>query len=163
MTVTWIKDHIVELIALLFSLASVIASLATGLANAFRSEPFALFAWSVFLLVFGMTVGWLLRGMNVAVRSSSLQFLHGHRAIEYVENQPDAFKEIISDAFDNGGVCYASFLDSDMRILAARGFFEAPDAHDAVSECTWALKPKVIQMIKKHPECLLVDDGGEAA
>lgn len=158
----WIKDHIIELIALLVSFASVIISLATGLANAFRCEPFALLAWSIFLLVLGVATGWLLRGLSVALCSSSLQILRGRRAIEYIENQPDVFKEIIREAFGNGGVCYELISDSEMRILAARGFFEAPDVHNDIFECAWALKPKVIKMIKRHPECLLVDEYGDS-
>lgn len=152
---TWIKDHVIEIIALLVSMASAIASIATGLGNAFRTEPLALLTWTIFLLVIGLNAGWLLRGIINVVTSSGLHYLNGRRAVEYIENQPDVFKEIIRDAFDNGGVCYELLLDSDMRILASRGFFEAPDVHDVVSECTWALKPKVIELIEKHPECLM--------
>lgn len=160
---TWIKDHVIEIIALLVSMASAIASIATGLGNAFRTEPLTLLTWTIFLLVIGLNVGWLLRGIINDVTSSGLHYLNGRRDVEYFENQPDVFKEIIRDAFDNGGVCYEPLLDSEMRILAARGFFEAPDVHDVISECAWTLKPKVIEMIKRHPECLLVDEYGDAS
>ena len=151
---TWVKDHAVEIIALLVSMASAITSIATGLGNAFRTEPLALFAWTVFLLVIGISAGWLLRGIITVIADSSLYFLNGRRAVEYLDNQPDAFKEIIRGAVENGGVCYEQFLDSNMRILVSRGLFEAPDVHDPFSESTWALKPKVIKLIERHPECL---------
>lgn len=56
---TWVKDHAVEIIALLVSLASAITSVATGLGNAFKAEPLALRTLTVFLLVIGIIVGWL--------------------------------------------------------------------------------------------------------
>ena len=81
--------------------------------------------------------------------------MNDRHAVKYLENQPDVFKEIIRNAYDNGGVCYELILDSNMRILTSRGFFEAPDFYDPISECTWALKPKVIELIEKHPKCLM--------
>lgn len=72
---TWVKDHAVEIIALLVSLASAITSVATGLGNAFKAEPLALLTLTVFLLVIGIIVGWLLRGLNSVISDSSLQFL----------------------------------------------------------------------------------------
>ena len=44
---TWVKDHAVEIIALLVSLASAITSVATGLGNAFKAEPLALLTLTV--------------------------------------------------------------------------------------------------------------------
>ena len=152
----WVKDHAIEIITLLVSVASAITSIATGLGNVFRTEPLALTAWTVFLLVIGISAGWFLRRIITVISNSSLQLLNGRRAVEYLENQPETFKEIIRDAYENGGVCYALSLDSDMRILASRGFFEAPDFQDAIFECTWALKPKAIALIEKHPECLMM-------
>ena len=155
LSMTWVKDHAVEIIALLVSLASAITYVATGLGNAFKAEPLTLRTLTVFLLVIGIIVGWLLSGLNSVISDSSLQFLNDRHAVKYLENQPDVFKEIIRNAYDNGGVCYELILDSNMRILTSRGFFEAPDFHDPISECTWALKPKVIELIEKHPKCLM--------
>ena len=152
---TWVKDHAIEIIALLVSMASAITSIATGLGNAFRTEPLALHTWTAFLLVVGINAGWLIRGIITVIASSGLQFMNERHAVKYLENQPDAFKEIISDALENDGVYYEQFLDSDMRILASRGIFEAPNVNVGISECTWALKPKVIELIRKHPECLM--------
>lgn len=106
LSMTWVKDHAVEIIALLVSLASAITSVATGLGNAFKAEPLALLTLTVFLLVIGIIVGWLLRGLNSVISDSSLELLNDRHAVKYLENQPDVFKEIIRNAYDNGGVCY---------------------------------------------------------
>jgi len=53
----WVKDHAIEIITLLVSVASAITSIATGLGNVFRTEPLALTAWTVFLLVIGISAG----------------------------------------------------------------------------------------------------------
>lgn len=154
----WIKDHIVEIIALLVSLASAITSIATGLEKAFRTEPLALLTWTVFLLVIGITAGWFFKGTIAAIASSGMKLLSTRQSVEYLKNQPDEFKEIICEALDNGGVYYEHFFDADMRILTSRGLFEAPDVHDAITECTWALTPKVIKLAKQHPESLMVSE-----
>lgn len=72
LSMTWVKDHAVEIIALLVSLASAITSVATGLGNAFKAEPLALLTLTVFLLVIGIIVGWLLRGLNSVISDSSI-------------------------------------------------------------------------------------------
>ena len=130
---TWVKDHAIEIIALLVSMASAITSIATGLGNAFRTEPLALHTWTVFLLVVGINAGWLIRGIITVIASSGLQFMNERHAVKYLENQPDAFKEIIRDALENDGVYYEQFLDSDMRILAETelsSFFNFVSAKD---------------------------------
>lgn len=157
----WVKDHIIELITLIMTCSAGIASFASGIADAFRAEPLALIIWSVFMVAIGLCIGWGIRGAVIFVRSANLGVLRGKRAVRYVENQPEAYKDILREALDRGGVLYADPMDGDMRILASRGFFDAPTMFVSGCACPWALKPSVIELLKAHPECLEGDEGNE--
>lgn len=76
--------------------------------------------------------------MHVLVRILAV----GDIGADYLPIDPDGFNELMMAR------------DARSLVLAARGLGPML-ASEGFSESTWALKPKVIKLIERHPECLM--------